>query len=46
MIPVTAERMVLDTNVCLDLFVFNDARWAPLLAALESGGHTPLGCLN
>jgi putative PIN family toxin of toxin-antitoxin system len=28
---------VLDTNVCLDLFVFQDPRWASLLAALESG---------
>jgi putative PIN family toxin of toxin-antitoxin system len=30
-------RLVLDTNVCLDLFVFNDQRWAALLAALENG---------
>jgi predicted nucleic acid-binding protein len=29
--------IVLDTNVCLDLFVFHDPRWAPLLAALETG---------
>jgi putative PIN family toxin of toxin-antitoxin system len=29
--------LVLDTNVCLDLFVFLDPRWAALLAALESG---------
>ena len=28
---------MLDTNVCLDLFVFNDPRWDGLLAALESG---------
>ena len=28
---------MLDTNVCLDLFVFNDPRWHGLLAALESG---------
>lgn len=34
MIP---KRIVLDTNVCLDLFVFNDPRWAALLAALKSG---------
>lgn len=34
MIP---ARIVLDTNVCLDLFVFHDPRWARLLAALESG---------
>lgn len=33
MIP---KRIVIDTNVCLDLFVFRDPRWAPLLAALET----------
>jgi putative PIN family toxin of toxin-antitoxin system len=41
MIPVPSEvhpkRIVLDTNVCLDLFVFKDPRWAALLAAIESG---------
>jgi len=37
MIPVPAERIVIDTNVCLDLLVFHDPRWADLLAALESG---------
>ena len=37
MIPVSATPIVIDTNVCLDLFVFHDPRWAPLLAALESG---------
>jgi putative PIN family toxin of toxin-antitoxin system len=37
MIPAPAKSIVLDTNVCLDLFVFHDPRWAPLLAALESG---------
>ncbi|MEJ7805689.1 MAG: putative toxin-antitoxin system toxin component, PIN family [Telluria sp.] len=37
MIPAPATRIVLDTNVCLDLFVFNDPRWDALLAALESG---------
>lgn len=37
MIPVPAERIVIDTNVCLDLLVFHDPRWATLLAALESG---------
>lgn len=36
MIPAPA-RVVLDTNVCLDLFVFHDPRWAQLLAALEHG---------
>ena len=37
MIPAPAKRIVLDTNVCLDLFVFHDPRWATLLAAIESG---------
>ena len=37
MIPAPAKPIVLDTNVCLDLFVFHDPRWAPLLAALASG---------
>ncbi|MFP5391683.1 MAG: putative toxin-antitoxin system toxin component, PIN family [Gammaproteobacteria bacterium] len=37
MIPAPAKRIVLDTNVCLDLFVFHDPRWHPLLAALEDG---------
>jgi putative PIN family toxin of toxin-antitoxin system len=31
------QRLVLDTNVCLDLFVFRDPRWAGLLAALTAG---------
>jgi predicted nucleic acid-binding protein len=31
---------VLDTNVCLDLFVFYDPRWALLLAALQDGSVT------
>lgn len=34
MIP---NRVVLDTNVCLDLFVFRDPRWAALHAALLEG---------
>ncbi len=34
MIP---KRIVLDTNVCLDLFVFNDPRWQLLLDALRNG---------
>ncbi|MES2325309.1 MAG: putative toxin-antitoxin system toxin component, PIN family [Pseudomonadota bacterium] len=37
MIPAPAKRIVLDTNVCLDLFVFHDPRWDKLLAAIESG---------
>ncbi|PUA19905.1 putative toxin-antitoxin system toxin component, PIN family [Glaciimonas sp. PCH181] len=34
MIP---KRIVIDTNVCLDLFVFRDPRWAALMEALQSG---------
>jgi putative PIN family toxin of toxin-antitoxin system len=30
-------RLVLDTNVCLDLFVFHDPRWASLLTGLREG---------
>jgi len=37
MIPVPPKRIVIDTNVCLDLFVFHDPRWAALLSAIESG---------
>jgi hypothetical protein len=37
MIPASTKPIVIDTNVCLDLFVFRDPRWAPLLAALEAG---------
>jgi putative PIN family toxin of toxin-antitoxin system len=37
MIPVSPKRIVLDTNVCLDLFVFRDPRWSALLSAIESG---------
>ncbi|RDD82964.1 putative toxin-antitoxin system toxin component, PIN family [Dyella tabacisoli] len=33
----STPRLVLDTNVCLDLFVFGDAACAPLLAALQGG---------
>jgi putative PIN family toxin of toxin-antitoxin system len=32
MIP---NRIILDTNVCIDLFVFRDPRWDRLLHALE-----------
>ncbi len=35
--PPSPQRIVIDTNVCLDLFVFHDPRWADLLAAIESG---------
>lgn len=37
MLPMIQNRVVIDTNVLLDLFVFNDPRWQPLLAALEDG---------
>ncbi|WP_296949787.1 putative toxin-antitoxin system toxin component, PIN family [uncultured Massilia sp.] len=37
MIPAPPKRIVIDTNVCLDLFVFEDPRWAPLQAALDAG---------
>jgi putative PIN family toxin of toxin-antitoxin system len=37
MIPAVPQRIVLDTNVCLDLFVFHDPRWNALLEAIESG---------
>jgi len=30
-------RVVIDTNVCLDLFVFRDPRWAALMTALQDG---------
>ncbi len=29
------RTLVLDTNVCLDLFVFRDPRWHALLSALR-----------
>jgi predicted nucleic acid-binding protein len=37
MIPAPAKPIVIDTNVCLDLFVFHDPRWDHLLRALEGG---------
>jgi putative PIN family toxin of toxin-antitoxin system len=36
-ITAPAQRIVLDTNVCLDLFVFRDPRWAALWDALVAG---------
>lgn len=30
-------RIVIDTNVCLDLFVFRDPRWTTLMTALQTG---------
>jgi putative PIN family toxin of toxin-antitoxin system len=35
--PFNPQRLVLDTNVCLDLFVFRDPRWAGLLQAMHDG---------
>lgn len=35
--PKMVTRIVLDTNVCLDLFVFRDPRWSQLHAALKDG---------
>jgi len=37
MIPKSPTRIVLDTNVCLDLFVFRDQRWQRLMQALTDG---------
>ena len=37
MIPKSPTRIVLDTNVCLDLFVFRDPRWLRLMQALTNG---------
>lgn len=37
MIPKPPQRIVLDTNVCLDLFVFRDPRWQPLADAMHAG---------
>ncbi len=31
------KRIVIDTNVCLDLFVFHDQRWNEILEALQKG---------
>jgi putative PIN family toxin of toxin-antitoxin system len=35
--PMIPNRVVIDTNVLLDLFVFRDVRWEKLLSALEAG---------
>jgi len=31
------KRIIIDTNVCLDLFVFHDLRWNDILHALKNG---------
>jgi putative PIN family toxin of toxin-antitoxin system len=35
--PQAGDRVVLDTNIVLDLFVFRDAATVPLLQALQAG---------
>jgi putative PIN family toxin of toxin-antitoxin system len=35
-IAMIQNRIVLDTNVCIDLFVFRDSRWERLLRALQT----------
>ena len=37
-------RIILDTNVCLDLFVFNDPRWQKIVEALESRTIEAITC--
>lgn len=37
MIPKPVPKLILDTNVCLDLFVFRDPRWQTLLSAMRAG---------
>ena len=37
MTAIIPKRIVIDTNVCLDLFVFHDPRWQNLLEALKNG---------
>ena len=37
MIPKSTSRLVLDTNVCLDLFVYRDPRWQRLVQSMENG---------
>ena len=34
---VSVQQLVLDTNIVLDVFLFNDADAAPILCGLESG---------
>ncbi|MFZ6779528.1 putative toxin-antitoxin system toxin component, PIN family [Undibacterium sp. Ji83W] len=37
MTDIIPKRVILDTNVCLDLFVFKDPRWSVLLDELGNG---------
>ena len=43
--PLRRQRVVLDTNVCLDLFVFRDPRWAALQRS-EAALRTVLGRMH
>jgi putative PIN family toxin of toxin-antitoxin system len=43
-VTASAPRVVLDTNVCLDLFVFADPRCAVLRAALREGAVEAVTC--
>lgn len=38
------NRLVIDTNVCLDLFIFNDPRCANLMARLQAGDVEAVTC--
>lgn len=42
--PVQRQRIVLDTNVCLDLFMFRDPRWQILMDALIHGEVRAVSC--
>jgi predicted nucleic acid-binding protein len=45
----TSPILVLDTNICLDLFVFHDPRWSVILTGLQNGrlkAVTNQGCRN
>ncbi|MBC3810770.1 MULTISPECIES: putative toxin-antitoxin system toxin component, PIN family [Undibacterium] len=37
MTAIIPKHIVIDTNVCLDLFVFNDPRWLDILHGLKNG---------
>ena len=45
-VPPSRPRVVLDTNVCLDLFVFGDVRCAHLHAALRAGAIEAVTCME
>ena len=37
MTAIIPKHIIIDTNVCLDLFVFNDQRWLNILDGLKNG---------